>query len=103
LPVILAKTSNGVFHPKHFLGLLFIKSVALNASRLVSAVVMEISDVWQSSKAYLSLSDLGMLLDLALVSKTGVAVDTCLRFIRMDKQRSKTLHRKLKIEQHQPH
>jgi IS30 family transposase len=30
--VILAKTSNGVFHPKHFLGLLFIKSVALNAS-----------------------------------------------------------------------
>jgi hypothetical protein len=31
-PVILAKTSNGVLYPKHFLGLLFIKSVALNAS-----------------------------------------------------------------------
>ncbi|CAC9637561.1 hypothetical protein BCLUESOX_436 [bacterium endosymbiont of Bathymodiolus sp. 5 South] len=32
MPVILAKTSNGVLYPKHFLGLLFIKSVALNAS-----------------------------------------------------------------------
>ncbi|VVH51418.1 hypothetical protein BPUTSESOX_1120 [uncultured Gammaproteobacteria bacterium] len=30
--VILAKTLNGVLYPKHFLGLLFIKSVALNAS-----------------------------------------------------------------------
>jgi hypothetical protein len=38
LPVILAKTSNGVFHPKHFLGLLFIKSVALNVTQCLSGV-----------------------------------------------------------------